>query len=109
MGHEYQDRVSLEMARIVAAGLPDHGEWLDLARKNLENWSARNRHAPQILRCYDEWRRLLDLSIPEICAILTAESDEGQRLRQTSPFVGVLSPQEVWQINRRLRDESAAA
>jgi hypothetical protein len=109
MSHAHHDRVSLEMARIVAAGLPDHPEWLDLARTNLDNWSKRNHDAPRMLRCYDEWRRLLELPVAEICGILTAETDEGQRLRQTSPFVGVLSPQEVWDIKRRLRDEPSAA
>jgi hypothetical protein len=109
MSHAYHDRVSLEMARIVAAGLPDHPEWLDLARTNLDNWSKRNHDAPRLLRNYDEWRRLLELPVPEICALLTAETDRSRRLRLNTPFAGVLSPQEVWDIKRRLRDESTAA
>jgi hypothetical protein len=109
MSHAYHDRVSLEMARRIAAGLPDHPEWLDLARTNLDNWTARNHDAPHLLRNYDEWRRLLELPIPEICALLTAETDHSRRLRHNSPFAGVLSPQEVWDIKRRLRDESTAA
>jgi CRISPR/Cas system-associated endoribonuclease Cas2 len=34
---------------------------------------------------------------------LCAETEEGQRLRQNSPFAGVLSPAEVWEIKSRLR------
>jgi hypothetical protein len=96
--HDYQDRVSLEMASIVASGLPAHPEWVTLARANLDRWTQRNHDAPGLLRCYGEWR----------AAILTARTDEGQRLRSNSPFVGVLSPREVWDIKRRLRDDAAA-
>jgi hypothetical protein len=109
MGHEYQDRVSLEIARRVAAGLPDHPEWIELARTNLDNWTARNHDAPRLLRNYEEWRHLLELPLAELCEVLTAATDEGQRLRQSSPFAGVLSAQEVWDIKRRIRDESSAA
>ncbi|HMN42704.1 MAG TPA: hypothetical protein PKE29_17825 [Phycisphaerales bacterium] len=109
MGHEYQDACSLEMARQVAAGLPLHPEWITLARTNLARWRERNADAPSLLRCYDEWAMLLDLPIPQICAILTAQTDEAQRLRQNTPFAGVLSPQEVWEIKRRLRHDQTAA
>ncbi|MCK6485266.1 MAG: hypothetical protein HUU22_17380 [Phycisphaerae bacterium] len=107
MSHEYQDRVSLEIARRIAAGLPEHPEWLDLARGNLDRWSERNRDAPGLLRCYAEWREILGRPIVEICAVLTAETHEGQRLRQNSPFPGVRTPQEVWEIKRRYRTHDA--
>ncbi len=109
MRHEDLDRASLAMARIIAEGLPDHPEWLALARANLERWSARNANAPSLLRCYAEWQRLLEQPVEAIQAILTAESDEGQRLRQNSPFAGVLPPGKVWEIKRRIRDDTSAA
>jgi hypothetical protein len=95
MGHEVQDQVSLELARRVADGLPEHPEWVELARANLDRWSQQNRDAPRLLRCYEEWRELLSRPLAEIISILTADTDEGQRLRQSSPFVGILRPQEV--------------
>ncbi len=106
MGHELQDRASLEMGRRIAAGLPEHPEWIELARRNLKRWAERNADTPSLLRCYAEWSALLELPVSEICAILTAQTDEGQRLRQNSPFAGVLSPQEVWDIKRRCRHEA---
>ena len=109
MTHEYQDRVSLEMATIVASGLPAHPEWITLARDNLDRWTHRNQDAPGLLRCYQEWRDLLDRPIADIVAVLTARTDEGQRLRSNSPFVGVLSPRDVWAIKRRLRSDAATA
>jgi hypothetical protein len=109
MGHDYQDRVSLEMATRVARELPRRPEWLALARDNLARWSTINKDAPFLVRCYDEWRGILERPIPEICAILTARTDEGQRLRQSSPFAGALSPSEVWDIKSRLRHDQNAA
>ena len=109
MGHEIQDQVSLELARRVVAGLPQHPEWLELARANLERWSRQNKNAPSLLRCYAEWRELLSRPVEEICSALTAETEEGQRLRQNSPFAGVLPPEEVWEIKSRLRRHATSA
>jgi hypothetical protein len=109
MGHEFQDRVSLEMARIIAAELLRRPELIAFARDNLARWSERNRNTPSLLRCYDEWKAILDKPVEEVCAILTAETDEGQRLRQNSPFTGILSPQTVWDLKRRLRHGPNAA
>ena len=107
MGHEVQDQVSLELARRVAAGLPDHPEWIEVARANLERWARHNQGAPALLRCYAEWQRLLARPLSEIAEVLTGETDEGQRLRQNSPFVGVLDPAEVWELKSRLRRHAA--
>ena len=103
MGHEVQDQVSLELARRVAEGLPEHPEWLEVARANLDRWSQQNRDAPRLLRCYAEWRELLSRPLTDIISILKADTSEAQRLRQNSPFVGILRPQEVWEIKSRIR------
>ena len=88
MLHQSHDAVSLEIARRIARGLPVHPKWIDLARENLTRWSQRNRDAPGLLACYEEWRELLEHPVEEISAALVAESDKGQRLRQNSPFAG---------------------
>lgn len=109
MSHAYQDRVSLEMGRIIAAELPNRPEWIAKARENLARWTRLNAGAASLVRCYDEWKALLDLPVEQVCGILTAETGEGQRLRQNSPFAGVLSPQTVWDIKRRIRHDQTAA
>jgi len=93
MRHETHDLVSLDLAEQIAAGLPQHSEWIELARSNLKLWMQLNADSPGLLRCYEEWLDLLTQPIEAICAALTAASDEGQRLRRNSPFAGVLSPQ----------------
>ena len=106
IGHEVQDRASLEMGRRIAAGLREHPEWIELARASLKRWSRQNLDAAKLLQCDAEWLGLLDLPIEQICAVLTAETDEGQRLRQNSPFAGVLSPREVREIKARCRNDA---
>jgi hypothetical protein len=103
MNHEFQDNVSLEIARRVAARVRASPELLDVARNNLNRWSRLNADAPHLLRCYAEWLGILDQPVEDICDLLCAETGEGQRLRQNSPFAGVLPPGEVWEIKSRLR------
>jgi hypothetical protein len=50
-----------------------------------------------------EWLTILDKPWEEVREILLDESDEGQRLRQTDPFCGILTPTERWQIYREAR------
>lgn len=109
MRREFTDQVSLDIGRRVAARLSRQPELLRVARENLDRWSRRNADAPGLLRCYAEWRGILERPLEEICRLLNSESDEARRLRQNSPFAGVLSPQEVWGLKRRLRHETAAA
>lgn len=103
MDHTFQDEVSMEIARRVAARLAASPEPLKLAFENLNRWSRQNAAAPALLRCYAEWRELLAQPVEQVCARLCEESDTGQRLRQNSPFAGVLSAAEVWDIKRNLR------
>lgn len=109
MGHELTDEISLEIGRRVAARLRDQPELCLLARTNLDRWSSQNAAAPSLLRCYAEWRDILDRPLEEICALLTAETGEAQRLRQNSPFAGVLKARELWELKQTLRHATTAA
>lgn len=109
MKHEFQDFVSLELAQRVAARLRASSAPLVAAQANLDRWSRQNADAPSLLRCYAEWREILQRPVEDICEVLCADTDEGQRLRQNSPFAGVLSPAEVWEIKFRLRHATTPA
>jgi len=82
---------------------------LDVAYQNLDLWSKQNADAPGLLRCYIEWRGILEQPLEEICCVLTSQSEEASRLRQNSPFAGVLNPQEVWEIKKSFRHATAPA
>jgi hypothetical protein len=106
--HEIIDQASLEMAKRIATRVRTHPSLLDVARENLVRWKERNADSPRLMRNYVEWEQILERPLEEILAILCAETDEGQRLRQNSPFGRILTPQEVWEIKKEYRNREAA-
>ena len=93
----FVDLYSLSLHRAVAEKMLSDGEAiLRIARGNLDRWLRSESFAvgPE-RRALLEWKEILDQnSASEIREIITAETDEGQRLRSSSPFAGVLTPQE---------------
>jgi hypothetical protein len=107
VSHEQTDEISLEIGRRVAARLRQQPELLRVAHENLDHWINLNAGVPRLLRCYSEWREILKHPLEEICVLLTSGSEEARRLRQNSPFVGVLSAREVWELKQRFRHAAA--
>ena len=107
--HERTDEISLALGRRVALRLSRQPDLLQIARENLDRWARRNADVPSLLRCYAEWREILERPLEEICRLLNSDSEEARRLRQNSPFAGVLHPREVWELKRRCRHETTAA
>jgi hypothetical protein len=70
---------------------------LQHAKQVCERWVAQGIVSAR------EWLPLLEKPWEEVRAILLEESDEGQRLRQTDPFCGILSTEERWAIYREAR------
>jgi hypothetical protein len=98
--HQEIDRRSLAMVRRIVEKIDADPERSGLAHAK----QVCARWVDQGIRSAREWQRLLDeKSWEEIRAVLLDESDEGQRLRQTDPFVGILTPQERWEIYREAR------
>ena len=97
--HQDIDRRSLEMVRRIVAKIdadPErHG--LEHAKRVCDRWVAQG------IASACEWQRLLQKPWEDVRAILLDESDEGQRLRQTDPFCGILTPAERWEIYRKAR------
>ena len=103
MSHEVLNRISLELGHRTAERLRQDPKLLRLALDNLDRWAARNADAPSLLRCYAEWREILGRPLEEICFVLTSDVENSRRLRQNSPFAGVLNAREVWQLKQSVR------
>jgi len=104
MNHTIIDRRSLMMHRIIAERLRANPALLETAKSNLKRWNCPER------TWWREWSAILERhTLPEIAAILERDDEEGRRLRQSSPFAGVLSPQEVWKLKREFSQHHAAA
>jgi hypothetical protein len=108
MQHEVLDDISLELGRRVAARLREEPGLLQLARDNLERWLGQNAHSPALVRCYREWQCLLEQRpLEDICRVLDSDGEENRRLRQNSPFAGLLRPSEVWSVKAAVRQRHA--
>ena len=49
----------------------------------------------------------LDQPLEDICQILENDSEQSRRLRQNSPFPGVLPASEIWSIKAAIRERYA--
>jgi hypothetical protein len=88
--HRLLEARSLALHCLAAASIERRPRLLEIARLNLANWrQARGGTLPAALQ---EWGPILSCPWPEIAAIITALTEEGARLRQSSPFAGVLTP-----------------
>jgi hypothetical protein len=98
--HAFVDTFALLYHRAVAGRLRERPEEIvDHARQNLRRWMDENGVGGGEMLTLEEWRKILDSSSAErLIEIITEESDEGQRLRSSSPFVGVLTPEERLEI-----------
>lgn len=98
--HQQIDERSLELARAIAARIDSDPARTGLARARrvCSRWRTMGHRAE-----VEEWGRVLELPWPEVRARLLDPSEVGQRLRQSSPFCGVLSARERWAIWRRFR------
>ena len=97
--HQDIDRRSLEMVRRIVAKIDADPERRGLAhaKRVCDRWVAQG------IRSAREWQTILERPWEEVRAVLLEESDEGQRLRQTDPFCGILTPQERWTIYREAK------
>ena len=104
--HQEIELRSLALARAVVDIIDRDRErkGLSKARENCARW-YRESHAPAIA----EWIEILQRDWPHVRKLLLDESDDGRRLRQSSPFCGVLSPRQRWDIYRNFREESPSA
>ena len=102
--HQQIDERSLALARAVIEKIEADPQRADLARARAvcRRWYQREP-AP----VFGEWLKILEKPWPEIRGILGDESERGQRLRQSDPFCGILTPKERWAIYRRFRSHDA--
>ena len=104
------DARGLALARSVVAHIEADPalQGLKKARQTCRHWLQvlpQSQHAPVL-----EWSAILALPWPEVRAVLLDPGERGKRLRQNSPFCGVLSNRERWTILREFEaNESRAA
>lgn len=99
--HRLLEARSLAMHTVIAEKIQRNSKLLKVAHRNLKRWRARwEDQAPAWHR---EWSAIMSRPWLEIAAIMTEPSEEGARLRQSSPFAGILSAAERRRIYEAFR------
>jgi len=98
--HQFLDDFALAYHLAVAERLRERPDAVvERARQNLNRWLEGDAYGPGERQSVEEWRKILDGSdVGRLIRIITDTSDEGQRLRSSSPFVGTLTPEERLEI-----------
>lgn len=96
--HQLLDRRSLAMVERIVAKIDHRPELLEGVRETCSRW-LEQRDAP----AHREWWEILKRPWVEVREVLLDPGPEGQRLRQSDPFVGLLSNHERWAILRETR------
>jgi hypothetical protein len=104
--HELIDRRSLAMAQAVAEAIDRDPARAGLARARAvcRRWLA-DAPSPAVA----EWSRILEQEWEAVRVVLLDPGETGRRRRQSSPFCGILSPRERWDLYRRAAHESPTA
>jgi len=91
--HEWIDQRSLALDKAIVQKLLVQPALLHRAKDNLQRWiQQRQPTVPQVLL---EWQEILDTwPFERIIELLTSSEQEPRRLRQSSPFCGILSEEE---------------
>ncbi len=101
--HRRREIQSLELHRRIARRLEeDTAAVIQKARGNLQRWLSM-RPDDGLSVTWREWESLLgEMSPGELGAFLISDSQRAVRLRQSSPFAGVIPAQDVWEIKKTL-------
>jgi len=99
--HPWHDQLGLLYHRAIAEKIRLQPDLLEIARENLRRWlAAEPETAPSQAR--REWQQIVNCeNLGEIIRLMTDPSEDGHRRRQSTPFVGILTPEE----RRAIRDQ----
>lgn len=87
--HRLLEARSLAMHAVIARKITRDPALLDFPRNNLKRWRARWKETTPAW--FEEWSEIMARPWSEIAALITEPSENAARLRQSSPFAGVLT------------------
>jgi hypothetical protein len=99
--HQRLDARSLAMHCLVARKLLENPALIGKARSTLARWRAQA--AEPVPSYFLEWGRILAGNPEEIAAFLASMREDATRLRQSSPFTNLLTPEERARIYEAFR------
>jgi hypothetical protein len=100
--HKTPELHALAYHRLVARRLDD--SLVNDARKRLGQWKRSGRIDPGWA---EAWERILAMPPARIARTISADSERGRALRQTSPFAGALNEHERRRVVRAVEERAA--
>ena len=92
-GHPETDRRVFELTKITVARIDRDPSLVRIGLENIERWTRQK--GGYLPLCHAEWKSLIEeRPWPELRALLLQDNDEGQRLRSSHPFVGLVTAKE---------------
>jgi hypothetical protein len=88
--HSRLDERSLAMHQLIAANVQADPALLDKARENVRRWQA-SEGSPKLALA--EWEQILNGPVNQVAQFL---AERATRLRQSSPFAGILTVYESY-------------
>jgi hypothetical protein len=89
--HRRLEERSLALHQLIAQKVRTAPALLDKARDNLRRWQQKNANPSPTLA---EWEQIISSPVDQIVAFLQERSEMATRLRQSSPFCGILTEAE---------------
>ena len=97
-GHPEIDRRVLALTRIAVARIDERPELVRIGMENIRRWTRQK--GGYLPRCHAEWKALIEQHPWErLREMLLEESDEGQRLRSSHPFIGIVTERERREVH----------
>jgi hypothetical protein len=98
--HQTIDRANEAADHFIARRLRRDPRLFQTARRNLQRWMAKE--GKEISACFLEWADILNsLTRAEVADFLASDTPKARRLRQSSPFMGLLTRREADYIDRK--------
>jgi hypothetical protein len=92
---------SIAYHRVIAERMLRQPEIREKALQRVQTWMASGGEPPFYAQ---KWAEILTGDLSSIASFLTDRSELAFELRQSSPFAGVLTPEERWRIWRETRE-----
>ncbi len=97
--HRLAEERSLAIHRIIAERLRSSPELAEAARARVLDWSARGLMHPKYAA---EWLQLFEGPRERLLEVIVDGGESSRALRQTTPFTGIVTPKERWDLWRRV-------
>ncbi|MHB1951074.1 MAG: hypothetical protein ACYCQK_06315 [Acidiferrobacteraceae bacterium] len=102
--HADAERFSLRLHEEAAALIRANPGLIDKARDNIRRW--KRQLGDQAPRDLDVWAKILTGPLEDTLAMMVARNETSDRLRQNSPFAGIVPNQRRFALLRERQDET---